>query len=215
MQKNICQPLGLQNMSMLPGRAMRERLAYMHSRDADGTLRPRDHLQRLPLVVDPENEAESARVFNSGGAGMFAKPREYARVLTVLLNNGTCPKTGTKLLDKATVDEMFRNQIPQLPNFGRQHIPAAKPDLTHELPDLYPVAGKPPQGWGLTFMLSNGGATGRSTGTGHWAGLPNCWWWCDRERGVAGIVGSQILPFADAKVLGLWVDVESQVYREV
>lgn len=61
-------------------------------------------------------------------------------------------------------------------------------------------------------MLSNGGATGRSAGTGHWAGLANLWWWCDRENGVAGIICSQILPFVDMKVLGLWAGIEAQVY---
>ena len=131
----------------------------------------------------------------------------------MLLNNGTCPRTGAQILRKETVDEMFRNQIPSLPNYSRQRIPAAKPHLTNEIPELYPVPGSPPQGWGLTFMLSNGGGTGRSAGTGHWAGLANLWWWCDRENGVAGIVCTQVLPFADAKVLGLWVDVESQVYK--
>lgn len=62
---------------------------------------------------------------------------------------------------------MFKNQIPDFPNFGRQGIPAAKPDLTNPAPDIYPVAGNAPQGWGLTFMLSNGGHTGRSRRTGH------------------------------------------------
>jgi hypothetical protein len=66
-------------MNMIPTREMRTKLAYMHAREADGSLRPRDHLLRLPLVVDPDDEAEVARVFNSGGAGMFAKPGEYAR----------------------------------------------------------------------------------------------------------------------------------------
>lgn len=117
------------------------------------------------------------------------------------------------MLRKETVVEMFRNQIPDFPNFGRQGIPDAKPDLTNPLPDLYPVPGSPPQGWGLTFMLSNGGATGRSTSTGFWAGLANCWWWCDREHGVAGMVCTQILPFADAQVLGLWAQVEAEVYK--
>jgi len=213
LQKNVLQPLGLKNMNMIPTREMRERLAYMHSRDKDGVLSPRDHLLRLPLVVDPDDEAEVARVFNSGGAGMFAKPQEYARVLAVLLNNGTCPNTGVQILQKGTVDEMFRNQIPSFPNFGRQKIPAAKADLTNEIGELYPVEGNPQQGWGLTFMLSNGGGTGRSTGTAHWAGLANVWWWCDRESGVAGIVCTQILPFADAKVLGLWAGIEAQVYE--
>lgn len=64
-------------MSMIPNYDMRRRLAYMNSRSPDGAMRARDHLLRAPLVVDPENEAEVARVFNSGGAGMFAKPQEY------------------------------------------------------------------------------------------------------------------------------------------
>lgn len=213
LQKNVLQPLGIKEMSMFPGPEMRKRLAHMHARDKDGPLRPRDHLLRMPLVVDVENESEVTRIFNSGGAGMFAKPREYARVLSVLLNNGTDPVTGTQLLRKETVDEMFRNQISDFPDYGRQSIPAAKPDLTNEIPELYPVPGNPSQGWGLTFMLSNGGATGRSTGTGHWAGLANVWWWCDREAGVAGIVCTQILPFADAKVLGLWAGIEAAVYE--
>ena len=69
-------------MSMIPRQEMREKLAHMHHRDKDGVLSPRDHLQRLPLVIDPNDESEVARVFNSGGAGMFAKPQEYARELS-------------------------------------------------------------------------------------------------------------------------------------
>lgn len=105
---------------------------------------------------------------------------------------------------------MFRNHIAEFPDFGSQGIPASKPDLTNPVSQLYPHEG--PQGWGLTFMLT-GGATGRSSGTAHWAGLAKLWWWCDREKGVAGMVCTQILPFADMNVLGLWVDVESEVYR--
>lgn len=79
LQKNVFEPLGIENMSMIPSREMRDRLAHMHHRDKDGVLSPRDHLQRPPLVIDPDDAAEVARVFNSGGGGMFAKPQEYAR----------------------------------------------------------------------------------------------------------------------------------------
>ncbi|POR34418.1 Acyltransferase LovD [Tolypocladium paradoxum] len=210
-QRNILEPLGLANTSMMPTSQMRSKLVYMHARDAKGNLTTREHLLRAPLTIDPSKAAE-ATVCYSGGAGMFAKPQEYCRLLAVLLNDGACPLTGTRLLLKETVDEMFRNQIPDFPNYGRQGIAAAKPDLTNPVAELYPVAGNPPQGWGLTFMLS-GGATGRSAGTGHWAGLPNLWWWCDRDKGVAGIVCTQVLPFGDAQVLDLWVKVESEVYK--
>lgn len=88
-------------------------------------------------------------------------------ILAALLNKGKSPTTGASILKPDTVAEMFNNQIPDFPNFGRQGIPAAKPDLTNPAPDIYPVAGNGPQGWGLSFMLSNGGPTGRSRSTAH------------------------------------------------
>ena len=64
-------------MSMIPNADMRARLAHMHHRGEDGRIRARDHLLRQPVVVDTEDEGAVARVFNSGGAGMYAKPQEY------------------------------------------------------------------------------------------------------------------------------------------
>jgi hypothetical protein len=89
---------------------------------------------------------------------------------------------------------MFTNQIPEFPDYGRQEIPAAKPLFTNALPALYPQEG--PQGWGLTFFshLSDG-PTGRAKGTGWWAGIANLFWWADREKGLGGMITSQILPF--------------------
>ncbi|KAK1254035.1 hypothetical protein MKX08_008030 [Trichoderma sp. CBMAI-0020] len=209
-QQFIFDPLGIKDMTMFPSKDMKDRLAYMHSRAPDGIIRPRDHLLQLSLVIDPNNVAETRRVFNRGGAGVFARPQEYCKVLAVLLNDGTYPRTGVQLLRKETVDEMFRNQIPH-----RQGIPASKPDLTSAIGELYPVPENPPQGWGFTFMKANGSSTGTSTDTAHWTGLPNLWWWCDRRNGVAEIVCTQILPFADSRVISLWIDVETQVYKSL
>jgi len=210
MQRFIFKPLGIENISMFPTQSMKDKLAHMHIRDPDGKISRYDHILRRPLIVNTEEQVKDC--FNSGGAGCFAKPQEYCQILATLLNNGTCPKTGTQLLQKSTVDLMFTNQMPEFPHFGSQGIPAAKPWLTNPLPNLYPAPKEDVQGWGLTFMLS-GGYTGRSSGTAWWAGLCNMWWWCDREKGVAGLISSQILPFADAKVLGLWADLETGVYQ--
>lgn len=193
---------------MFPNASMKSRLAHMNSRAPDGQLSPRDHLLRRPLIV--EDARDIACCFNSGGAGCFAKPQEYCQILATLLNDGISPTTNKQILRKATVDLMFENQIPQFPNFAAQEIPPAKADLTNRIAHLYPSATPP--GWGLTCMLT-GGSTGRSAQTGHWAGLPNLWWWCDRPKGIAGMVCTQILPFADAQVLGLWSDMESLVYK--
>ncbi|OAA44200.1 Beta-lactamase/transpeptidase-like protein [Metarhizium rileyi] len=209
-QQNICKPLRLRHLSMFPTEEMKKNLAYMHQRAPNGKLSQREHLHRRPLTVTTAEQKEA--ILNSGGAGIFAKPQDYCRVLTVLLNDGTCPMTGAKLLEKSTIDEMFRNQIPQFPHFGRQGFPAAKPDLVNPVSDLYPSPGNPPQGWGLSFML-NGGQTGRSETTCWWAGISNLFWWADRENGVGGMVCSQILPFGDLNVLELWFEVESLVYQ--
>lgn len=104
--------------------------------------------------------------------------------------------TGKKILSAETVKEMFTNQIPQFSDFGRVPIAAAKPDLTLAIPELYAQPPEQEQGWGLTFFQTiHPGATGRAAKTVHWAGIANLWWWCDREKGVAGMICAQILPF--------------------
>ncbi|CAO2649985.1 Nn.00g012770.m01.CDS01 [Neocucurbitaria sp. VM-36] len=210
--KHIYAPLGLNQISMKPSADMLRNLAFMHSRDKSGKVSKTDHLLRRPLIPDEDN---SPSFLHSGGAGCFAKPQDYAQILATILNNGTSPRTGEQILDPKTVELMFQNQIPEFPDFARQGIPAAKPNLTNAIPEIYPVPGNGPQGWGLTFMLSGAGATGRSASTAFWAGLPNLWWWCDREKELAGIVATQILPFADGQVLNLWGAIESAIYQSL
>lgn len=77
LQKHVLQPLGIKEVTMFPNYDMRSRLAYMHSRSPDGTLLPKNHLLRAPLVANWDDKAEVAGIFNSGGAGMFAKPQDY------------------------------------------------------------------------------------------------------------------------------------------
>ncbi|KAK8067401.1 beta-lactamase family protein [Apiospora hydei] len=214
LQKHVFAPLEIREMTMIPTKEMRSRLAHMHARGKDGSLTTRHHLLRTVLDIDLDDETQKKPALdNARRAKSEPNTARSVEILAMLLNDGTCPRPGAKILSKDTVEEMFRNQVPEFPGLGRQGIPAAVPELTNPVPDLYPVEGKPPQGWGLTFMQSNGGATGRSTGTGHWAGLANTWWWCDRENGVAGMVCTQILPFADPAVLGLWTQVETETYK--
>jgi len=193
-QKYIFLPLGIKNISMFPSTEMKAKLAHMHSRDSSGNITTREHLQRRPLYANLDKKD----IFNSAGAGCFAQPSEYAKIIATLLNDGTSPTTGAKILESKTVDAMFANQIPEMPDFARQGIKAAIPELTNPIGELYPQ-GNEPQGWGLTFMLTIAeGATGRGRNTGWWAGLPNLFWWADREKGVGGIVASQIIPFGGA-----------------
>lgn len=109
---------------------------------------------------------------------------------------------------------MFENQIPEFPDFARNHpLPPCKSEWSNPAPELYPEKGDPPQGWGLSFMLTQEpGMTGRGKGTSWWAGIANLFWWCDREKGVAGMIASQVLPFGDPIVMGQWFACEKAVY---
>lgn len=55
-------------------------------------------------------------------------------------------------------------------------------------------------------------ATGRAGNGAYWAGIANLFWWCDLQRGVAGMCAGQIYPFGDADVMGAWVECEGAVY---
>ena len=67
--------------------------------------------------------------------------------------------------------------------------------------------------WSFGLMINpESVAGGRAAGSGAWAGLANCYYWADRSNGVAGILMSQILPFADPQILDLFSTFERAVY---
>lgn len=102
-----------------------------------------------------------------------------------------------------------------MPDFGRQGVSAAIPELANAAPELYPIPDRTlPQGWGLTWMITSS-PTGRTATSAFWAGIANCFWWCDREKGVAGVIATQVLPFGDPKLIPLWVNVEAGVYSSL
>ena len=115
----------------------------------------------------------------------------------MLLNDGTHAPSGAQILKKETVVA----------------INPPKPEYSNALPELYPEPHEIPQGWGLTFFLHVKPSAIHSEGTGWWAGLSNLFWWCDRSKGVGGMIATQILPFGDPNVLGLWANVEAGIYK--
>jgi CubicO group peptidase (beta-lactamase class C family) len=67
--------------------------------------------------------------------------------------------------------------------------------------------------WGLGFAINpKTGPNGRSIGSLAWAGLANTYYWADPEAGIAGVLMTQLLPFADPAVLALFKDFERAVY---
>jgi hypothetical protein len=98
---------------------------------------------------------------------------------------------------------MFKSQIPEWQNSyaGRGHA-ICRPDLAvSALKDDVPVTGR--EGWGLSFLL-----TGENLQAASAAGLSNCFWALDREKGVAAVLFSQVLPLGDPAIVSLWLELQ-------
>ncbi|KAF2136495.1 uncharacterized protein K452DRAFT_362486 [Aplosporella prunicola CBS 121167] len=211
--QHIFQPLGIENIRFFPTDTMRRNLAYLHQATPDGAIHERDHLLRRS--VSASTAGERAQVMCAGGAGCFASAAEYAQVLAAVLNDGVSGKTGARILAAETVARMFGNTLPEWPDFGRVPTETQKPDLSSSFAEQYAQAGSPPQGWGITFLLSNLDGKGhawRGRCAGNWSGVSNVYYWLDREKGVAGVTAAQVLPFGNAAVQGAAERCERAVY---
>ncbi|OQV07654.1 hypothetical protein CLAIMM_12057 [Cladophialophora immunda] len=213
--QHIFKPLGLSHISMFPTDEMKQALAYMNVKSVDGAygLNRDGHLYRRPLTASSKEDINST--FHAGGAGLFSTPGDFLEVVATLLNDGLHPGTGNRILKKETVEAMFTNQIPDMPNFARQGINSTKPWLVNPIPEIYPEPPDVPQGWGLTFFLHLKDGMLHSAGTGWWSGLPNLYWWVDRKRGLGGIVFSQIIPSGDLNIAGVWVQFEAAMLQNL
>lgn len=111
-QDHIFAPLGIkpEGASMFPTKETQKNLAHMHQRDPSGKLSEREHLYNGPLSQSTREQQNN--FLQSGGAGLFAKPKEYVKILAVLLNDGKSPTSGKTILQKETVDLLWENQIP-------------------------------------------------------------------------------------------------------
>ena len=91
-----------------------------------------------------------------------------------------------------------------------QPLKTAIPDLSNDA-EFFPGMVKK---WGLGFMVSTEPVPGgRSAGSLAWAGLGNTYFWIDLDRGIAGIILMQLLPFADPQALQTFAEFESRLYK--
>jgi CubicO group peptidase (beta-lactamase class C family) len=192
---NVFEPLGMTETTFRPSDELRARAMDIHARQADGSLAISD----IEMPDDPE--------FDSGGAGAYSTARDYARFLRALLRGGELD--GARVLKAETVDLMLSDHLrgatmPEL-------MDTAVPELTNPVPAL-PWK----QGWGLGFHLTlEDVPTMRKAGTGDWAGLFNCYYWLDRESGVAALIMTQVLPFFDMGVIQTLLQFEQATYAQV
>ncbi len=195
MQANIFDPLGMSSTAFKITPEMRSRLAQVHQRDDAGQLTP------------IEMEVEQAPEFEMGGGGLYSTMGDYLKFIQLILNRGTA--NGEQLLTPATIDLMSTNQMGDC---RVSELVTAIPPVSHNA-EFFPGM---PKTWGLTFMINTETApTGRSAGSLGWAGLANSYYWIDPAQGIGGAYATQILPFADAKSLPLFLAFETAAYQHL
>jgi CubicO group peptidase (beta-lactamase class C family) len=192
-RERIFAPLGMADSGYVATAEQRVRQARLHQRQADGSL-------RLQPLEPPATAAE----FWSGGGPLYSTGRDYLQLLQMLLHGGSW--NGARLLHPETVALMGENHTGDIP---AGVMKSALPEMSSDV-DFFPGARIR---WGLGYMLNlDPGPNGRSAGSVSWGGLFNTYYWLDPVRRVTGLIMTQILPFADPRVVALYGRFERAIY---
>ena len=190
-QANITGPLGMTSTTAKMTASQRANSAPVHVRADDGSWVVTD----IDWAQEPE--------YWGGGHFLYSTPRNYMVFQRMLLGGGTLG--GVRILDPATVDAAFTNQIGDL--YFPPSIATVHPELSAD------VNLGPGLKWGLGLLLNETQLPGmRAPGSGAWAGLFNTYFWVDRTTGVTGSIFSQVVPFAEPAVFQILIDFEQALY---
>jgi methyl acetate hydrolase len=194
LQERIFGPLGMTSTAFAITPSMRQRLARIHQREADGSLTP---LTDFELPQEPE--------VHMGGHGLYGTVGDYCRFIRMYLNDGM--GENGRVLKAETVRMAEQNG---LGDKKIRMLPGVIKSLTNDA-EFFPGL---PKSWSLTFMVNDVDApTGRPAGALGWAGLANLFYWIDRRNGLGGYWATQILPFGDPVSFNGYMDFETAVYQ--
>jgi methyl acetate hydrolase len=194
-RKHIFEPLAMKDTAYVLRPDQAARMVAVHARGAGGALTP------IERQVPQEWE------FFPGGGALFSTGGDYLSFLRMLLNRGKAG--GAVVLRPETVALMGENHMGAL---TVQPLRTVNPQFSNDA-EFFPGMAKK---WGLSFLINTEDApTGRSAGSLAWAGLANTYFWLDPKRGVAGVLLTQILPFADPAVMRLFETFETAIYRSL
>ncbi|HXC28739.1 MAG TPA: serine hydrolase domain-containing protein [Stellaceae bacterium] len=189
--EHVTGPLGMKDTGFEVSDEQRARQAAVHQRHPDGRLEAQPFEQPV------------AREFLAGGGGLYSTAGDYLKFLQALLQGGQ------GILKPETVALMGENHIGSLP---AGVLKTANPPLTNDV-DFFP--GQRVR-WGLAYMLTlDPGPNGRSPGSVTWAGIFNTYYWLDPVKRLAGVIMTQVLPFADQPTLDAYGAFERGVYAEM
>lgn len=193
MKERIFEPLGMADTGFTLTPSMRQRLALVHQRGADGSL--------VPM---PEPLLPAAPEVDMGGHGLYATVGDYCRFIRMWLNDGAGPHG--RVLKPETVRMAEGNGLGEL---KLRELPSVMPEMALEIQFM------PGQtmSWAYSFMLNDQPMpTGRPANTLAWSGIANLYYWIDRQNGIGGFYASQVLPYGDMPSLMAYAQFEMAAY---
>jgi CubicO group peptidase (beta-lactamase class C family) len=193
-RERIFAPLGMKDSGYVTSAEQRTRQARVHVRKPDGELAPQ------PLEAPPVKSE-----FWSAGGPLYSTARDYLTFVQMLLHGGSF--NGARVLRPETVALMGQNHTGSI---SAGVLKAEMANLSNDV-NFFPGADLR---WGLGYMLNlQAGPNGRSAGTVSWGGIFNTYYWIDPAKRVTGLIMTQILPFADARAVKLYGQLERAVYE--
>jgi CubicO group peptidase (beta-lactamase class C family) len=141
-------------------------------------------------------------------AAAFYKPTLARRRKRIAARAATS-LNGVRILRPDTVALMGQNQIGPI-DVGVLRTTA--PTVSNDV-DFFPGIKLK---WGFGHMITTQPVSeGRSAGSLTWAGIYNTYYWIDPKKRIAAVFMTQVLPFADQRVLRVYRQFERGVYAAV
>ncbi|KAH7113123.1 beta-lactamase family protein [Dactylonectria estremocensis] len=171
---------------------MRARLVHQWER-VDGVLRiPKNPL--WPAQIDDD----------LGGGGLYATVNALLKIYQGILNE--------KLLRPETIKTMFQPHLGS--NTGLDNQDEYSSSFRMAIFNAVPL--DVPASFGLGGLINLAAVPSRrSAHSLTWSGMPNCYWWIDLEKGVAGVYLSQMVPSGDEQAVKLLTEFEKFVYKSL
>ncbi|KMT65811.1 serine hydrolase domain-containing protein [Catenovulum maritimum] len=182
--QNILEPLKMQHTFFYVPNHKANKLAAVYSSSEAGVIRAPERKG----MVSQGNYLSTAGVAYSGGAGLVSNVADYAKFLTVLLNQGEF--NGVRLLSRKSVEQMRVNHIG----------------------DIHYSAGR---SFGLGFAITEDiGQTGElgSNGEYGWGGAYHSSYWIDPAEELIVVYMTQLLP---AKNIDDHQKIRSLIYQAI
>ncbi|GAA5924047.1 serine hydrolase domain-containing protein [Sporobolomyces koalae] len=206
LEKNLFEPLGIKDMTF----------ENPSNRVDMATIPPRPTNAEPDAPAPPYTFSDMNFPHNIawGGAGVSGSAKSYLTVLRMILLGGVSPVDRTKrILQQATVDSMF---VPRLEGEGimKSFLP-----FVEERSDPWShKSGKQFEGCNHGYaglLCGSGFPSGRSQGALAWSGAASTFWVVDREKDVAFVVWSCLIPHSHASFMDVWAAIEPLIYEGI